>query len=143
MIHITPPEGFAPKFEVVTCYVQRGGKFLVMLRNSDKDEGNKWGTPGGKVEQGETREAAMQREVVEETGLVIAPDDFKFFQTIYVRYPRYDFIFHEYSADVSDTAELALNTAEHQEARWVTPEEALTMPLVMGNDILVRMFYHL
>lgn len=143
MIHTTPPEGFSPKFEVACCYVQHRGKLLLLLRNAEKDEGNKWGTPGGKVEAGETHGQTVVREVGEEIGLLLPADRFVLFGSAFVRYPQYDFIFHEYSVDLDEPPSLSIKEDEHQEARWVTPEEALTMPLVMGNDILLKRFYGL
>jgi 8-oxo-dGTP diphosphatase len=43
--------------------------FLICLRAEDVHEGGKWEFPGGKVEQGETPEMAMCRELSEEVGL--------------------------------------------------------------------------
>lgn len=143
MIHLSPPEAFAAKFEVVTCYVQYDGKFLMLLRNDEKDEGNKWCTPGGKVDKGETQGDAVIREIYEETGIALQPEQLVFFNTVYVRYPNYDFVFHTYSADVAELPQLTVSAGEHKDALWTTPHEALGMRLVMGNDILVRMFYSL
>lgn len=143
MIHLSPPEAFAPKFEVVSCYVQHDGKFLLLLRNDDKSEGNKWGTPGGKVDQGEAKASAIAREVAEETGVDLPPEQYVFFRTNYVRYPDYDFIFHEYSVDLDALPTLNVRPTEHKAAAWATPQEALGMALVLGNDQLVRTFYGL
>lgn len=138
-----PPVGFTPKFQVAACYMQHDGKFLLLLRNDDKPEGNKWGMPGGKVDKHETHAAAIAREVAEETGVLLNEDRFVFAHTAYVRYPEYDFVFHLYSSDFAAVPALALNEAEHKAAIWATPEEALNMTLVAGNETLVRMFYNL
>lgn len=139
----SPPAGFTPKFQVAACYMQHEGKFLLLLRNDDKPEGNKWGMPGGKVDVGETHRMTIAREVAEETGIVVPHDDFVFAHTAYVRYPDYDFVFHIYSLDFTVLPELAIHATEHKAALWATPEEALRMTLVAGNDTLVRMFYQL
>ena len=44
------------------------GRFLLQKRGPDGDCAGMWGQFGGGMEQGETREAAVQREVAEETG---------------------------------------------------------------------------
>ncbi len=55
------------------CYVRRDGKTLMVYRNkkaNDIHEG-KWNGLGGKFEARETPEECVQREVLEESGLVI------------------------------------------------------------------------
>lgn len=53
--------------------VSNKGKFLLVRRDLNDDIfPGKWQNTGGKVEQGETIEQAAQRELREETGLVIA-----------------------------------------------------------------------
>ena len=55
------------------CYVTRDGYTLMLYRNkkaNDIHEG-KWNGLGGKVEDGETPEECVRREVKEESGLVI------------------------------------------------------------------------
>lgn len=43
--------------------------FLICLRPDESHQGGKWEFPGGKVEEQETPEAAMSRELFEEVGL--------------------------------------------------------------------------
>ena len=46
------------------------GRLLVVRRGREPNRGL-WSVPGGRVEPGETEEAAVVREVAEETGLVV------------------------------------------------------------------------
>ena len=46
------------------------GEFLVTRRAAHQHQGDKWEFPGGKVEPGEGREAALARELDEELGIV-------------------------------------------------------------------------
>ncbi len=57
--------------EVVCAVMIPDGRALACQRPLDKAEGGKWEFPGGKVEPGETFEAALRREIEEELGLVI------------------------------------------------------------------------
>ena len=52
------------------------GEVLLQKRSDD----GAWGNPGGSVEFGETVEEAAVREVYEETGLKIKPEDLKLFK---------------------------------------------------------------
>ena len=52
---------------VVAAIITRGdGQVLVTRRAPDKNEGGRWEFPGGKIEPGETPEAALAREISEE-----------------------------------------------------------------------------
>jgi ADP-ribose pyrophosphatase len=54
----------------VGAVVFKEGKVLLVLRGKPPAE-NRWSIPGGCVELGETLQEAAQREIVEETGIVI------------------------------------------------------------------------
>jgi 8-oxo-dGTP diphosphatase len=51
---------------VAAAVIERGGEVLLAQRPGHKQQGLKWEFPGGKVEPGETAEAALVREIREE-----------------------------------------------------------------------------
>ena len=55
------------------CYIECGGKLLMMQRNKKKDDENagKYVGLGGHFEEGETPEACVLREVREEAGITL------------------------------------------------------------------------
>jgi len=64
----SPP---SPLVLVVAAVVVRGGRVLLSRRPPGKHLAGLWEFPGGKVEDGETPEAALVREVREELGIEI------------------------------------------------------------------------
>lgn len=61
----------------VGCWIQNSaGQFLFGHRLSKHGAGT-WAPPGGHLEYGETPEQCAVRETLEETGLVLMPNDFK------------------------------------------------------------------
>ncbi|HRK17251.1 MAG TPA: NUDIX domain-containing protein, partial [Prosthecobacter sp.] len=57
-----------PPVEVVCAVLRRGGRLLVARRPAGKRLAGCWEFPGGKIEPGETAEAALLRELREELG---------------------------------------------------------------------------
>jgi ADP-ribose pyrophosphatase YjhB (NUDIX family) len=55
----------------VTGVLIEEGKILLVKHKQQVDTDRYWSLPGGKVERGETLEAALKREMFEETGLNI------------------------------------------------------------------------
>jgi len=56
----------SPPLLVVAAVIERGGRVLLAQRPGHKHLALKWEFPGGKVEPGETAEAALLREIREE-----------------------------------------------------------------------------
>ena len=56
----------------VAVIVNAAGQVLISYRNAKQHQGSKWEFPGGKVEQGETVQQALQREISEELNLTFA-----------------------------------------------------------------------
>src|SRR6476469_9924460 len=70
------------------CYVQKGGKTLMLHRVKKKNDihEGKWNGLGGKMEQGETPEECVIREVREESGLRIDQPELRAILT----FPEFD-----------------------------------------------------
>ncbi|MFP4615676.1 MAG: (deoxy)nucleoside triphosphate pyrophosphohydrolase [Thiohalorhabdus sp.] len=58
-----------PELHVAVGLVRREGCFLLGSRDPDRPGGGIWEFPGGKLEAGETAEAALHRELAEEVGI--------------------------------------------------------------------------
>ena len=69
-----PPQGPARILLVVACaLVDADGRVLLAQRPPGKQLAGLWEFPGGKVEKGETPEAALVRELQEELGITVQP----------------------------------------------------------------------
>jgi 8-oxo-dGTP diphosphatase len=61
--------------EVVAGAVVAGGRLLLAQRTYPVDVAGLWELPGGKVEVGETRARALERELAEELGITVCVAD--------------------------------------------------------------------
>ena len=95
------------------------GRILIGQRPEDKALPGLWEFPGGKLEEGETIEQCIKREIYEE--LNVHCEVGKFLLTVSKEYEHGDFQLMVYEAFVCDMECLKANV--HQELRWVTPKE--------------------
>lgn len=86
--------------------------------------------PGGEVEPKETPEAAVMREIQEETGLLVDPKKLKKLFT--KQYQQTTHVLFEAKLTEPD-AKVALSW-EHKDYRWITPEELKSLPKFSGAD---------
>jgi phosphoglycolate phosphatase-like HAD superfamily hydrolase/ADP-ribose pyrophosphatase YjhB (NUDIX family) len=92
---------------------------------------NRWGIPGGKIKWGEASEAALRREIKEETGLDVTEVEFVLVQDcIHSKefYRDAHFVLLNYRCRTPGKPGVILND-EGQDFRWVTIADALQMPL--------------
>ncbi|HEX3775951.1 MAG TPA: NUDIX domain-containing protein [Polyangiaceae bacterium] len=124
----------------VGAVIERADGKILLVRT------HKWhgrlGVPGGKVEYGETQEAALIREFREETALDIFEIRFLLAQDA-IDSPEFykpaHMILLNYSARTRETERLVLND-EAQALYWVTPSEALALDLTSFTRKLVEAF---
>lgn len=142
MITEHQPENFNPDIETASCILESNGKFIVLHRQDHKPQGNTWGSPTGKVDENENPSQTISREVKEETGIDIPEQSFKFHKTYYVKYPDLAFIYHLFSCRIDKTPGIILKNNEHKDFKWVTPEQALNMPLIQHFDSVIKDFFN-
>ncbi|MGB3639947.1 MAG: NUDIX domain-containing protein [Rivularia sp. (in: cyanobacteria)] len=116
----------------------KGHSGRVLIVKTTKWRGT-WGVPGGKVDWGETLEAALIREFQEEVGLNLKEVRFALLQEAVVDSQfckEAHFVMINYYA-VSKSETVTPNE-EIEEWAWVTPEEALKYPLNTYTQILIN-----
>lgn len=138
MIYHHLPLKFAPRFEIVSCYLEHDGRLLLLHRHKHKSEGNKWGVPAGKIEPGENELDAIYRELREETGQTLPPASLIYLTKVYVKYPDYHFIYHMFHARLDRKPEIILSETEHTAYKWVLPSDALKLELVRELDRCIK-----
>jgi 8-oxo-dGTP diphosphatase len=111
----------APRL-VVGAALCADGRFLAARRTSPAAAAGRWEFPGGKVEPGETEQAALVRELREELGVEAA---------VTARIPgawpvRRDLVLHIWLAHLTSGTPRPLQ--DHDELRWLTPAQAFTVP---------------
>jgi 8-oxo-dGTP diphosphatase len=145
MISNHPFEGFNPKFNVVGCFIEHDGEILLIKRHPEKDNGDKWAGPSGKIDHGETDLEAMVREISEETGLDINPYKLTFVEHSYVRFATFDFTyrFFKYVLTSKEKPNIILNKNEHTAYKWIRPKDALKEDLMQDEDYCIKAAYKL
>jgi 8-oxo-dGTP diphosphatase len=135
------PADFNKRFDIVGCFIEHDGKFLLLHRHAHKANGGKWGLPAGKVDAGEERKQAVIREIEEETGLKFDESQVDYFDSRFVRHGDFDFEWHMFSTKLDASPDITIQPFEHSEFRWVTLDEALAMDTIPDNPKSFRLFY--
>ena len=102
--------------EVVAAIIIKDGQVFATQRGYGEWQGW-WEFPGGKIEPGETPEAALTREIREELNAGITVGDL--LQTIEWDYPAFHLTMHCYLCTLNSD-QLHLN--EHSASAWLTHE---------------------
>lgn len=108
-------------------------RILITRRPLNVDHGGAWEVPGGKLEPGETAASALQREVLEEVGLVV--EQHKYLGNVEYTYPEKSVCLHVFR--VIQYSGHACCHESQLDLRWVTRTEFNTfdfpeaMPHVM------------
>jgi 8-oxo-dGTP diphosphatase len=112
------------KIEVVAGIIFCGDLFLCVQRPKNKLHyiSEKFEFPGGKIEEGETKEEALHRELLEELNL--STNIKSFFLTVVHEYPDFELTMHSFMCEV-ESKELILH--EHIDKKWLKINELTTL----------------
>lgn len=108
----------------VGCFLEFDNRFVILLRAAHKPEGNTWGLPSGKVEDGESDEQAMLRELEEETGYAAHPDQLRKLGSFTFHTAGgepFEYVTFRIKAD--QPHDVRLEHLSHTDHKWVTGEE--------------------
>lgn len=104
--------------EVVAALIWKHDRFLACQRPAHKARGLLWEFVGGKVEPGESREAALIRECMEELCITVKPLDV-FMEVTHV-YPDLTVHLILYNAVITEGD---IQLLEHNDAKWLLPSQ--------------------
>ena len=104
--------------EVVAALIRQGDRFMICQRPAHKARGLLWEFVGGKVEPGETKEAALIRECREELAVTLSVGDV--FMDVVHEYPDITVHLTLFHAQIV-SGEIRL--LEHNAVVWITPDE--------------------
>ncbi len=119
------------KVEAVLAVIWRDGRFLIQKRPPVGLFADLWEFPGGKIKNGETREAALRREVREETGLRIR--GIRPLTTVKHAYTCFQVTLHVFSCESEENRALAPG-----KYRWVGLRSVRRFPLPSGSVKVVE-----
>ena len=121
--------------EVVAAIIVNDNKILCVLRGENKYDyiSKKFEFPGGKIEDGESKVAALKREIFEELKMdVISADEFI---TVVHKYPDFNLIMHGYMCTCRDTS---LVLSEHIDFKWLNKSELVNLDWAAADIPIVE-----
>lgn len=121
--------------DVVAAIIEKEGKILLAQRPPKSDQAGLWEFAGGKVEQGETQPQSLIRELREELGIVVEPQQWVASHQHQVSgrlIHLHAWLVRWYSGE--------LTAHEHSALAWVTPEQAQTYDLAPADIPLLNAF---
>ena len=119
--------------EVSAAMIRRGGKVLLCRRNKNSKRALKWEFPGGKLNDGETGEEALVREIGEELDCLISVKGA--LTDVTYEYPDITIHMTLYECSLSEGEPSAL---EHEEIRWVDPDDIVSYDLCPADRIMTQ-----
>ncbi len=119
----------------VLCYLEKDGKYLMLHRTKKEGDINrdKWIGVGGKLEEGESPEQCLVREVYEETGYQLVSWSFRGLITfVYGDITEQMYLFS--STDFFGEEKIC----DEGDLEWVPKEDILNLPIWEGDRIFLR-----
>jgi len=119
--------------EVSCAIIEYKEKVLICQRSSSMELPLKWEFPGGKLENNESKETCLIREIKEELGLTISIK--KEIQTVIHEYPSFKVKLYAFICNIESGF---IIKKEHCKIAWVTKSELLNYYLAEADIPVVK-----
>ena len=104
--------------KVAAAVIERDGKVLVARRKPGLVAGGLWEFPGGKLEEGESAEEGLERELAEELGVAARVGELLCSVPFEGRAARFELVAYRTELLGDD-----FRLTDHDEVRWLAPAE--------------------
>ncbi len=129
------PEGTTPLLLVAACgLIDSDGRVLLARRPEGKKLAGLWEFPGGKLESGETPEAALIRELKEELGIDVTEACLAPFAFASHAYPRFHLLMPLF---LCRRWQGRIEPLEGQTLAWVRPQKLMEYPVPPADRPLI------
>ncbi len=119
--------------KVTAGVIEKDGKILIAKRKSGKCIGAKWEFPGGKLEQGETLEECLKRELKEELNFDVEVKEFIASSPFSCNDKKIELMAYRV---VYLSGELTL--CDHDEIKWLNPAELSDYEFTLPDVLIVK-----
>ena len=120
--------------DVVAAVIKKDNKYLIAQRNRNKHFAFHWEFPGGKIEENETPDECIVREVREELGVDISNSCFSPLTFTTFDYEDFSVIIFLY---LSREWEGIIKGKENQNLKWVRPNEMFEINMLPADIPLI------
>lgn len=127
------PKKKVPHYEVVAAAIYKNGRYLLGKRPPGGMLGGLWEFPGGKIENGETHEQALVREIHEEMGIGIEVGPH--IATVHHAYSHYTVSLHLYRCTHTSGSP---RTIYHSAVKWVPRSQFERYTFPTANHKLIE-----
>jgi 8-oxo-dGTP diphosphatase len=122
---------------VVCAIIEKNGKILGAKRRKHQSQGGYWEFPGGKIDNIETPENALTREIKEELGIEILPQ--KKLASVLFSYPDKTVVLIPFISKILSGDPKPL---EHDEIRWINKEESDALHWLPPDIEIAETYWH-
>lgn len=122
-------------YNVVCALIFKDDEIFCVQRPNKGEVGLKWEFPGGKIEENETKEEALIREIYEELNCKIRV--IEYLGEVYHQYNTFNITLHAYKCEMID---YKFELKEHVNYCWVNIKDLLSLDFAEADVKLIRKY---